>query len=87
MGGAWKIHYAGGADPKVGAVVSAACGAWGGRWDLAAPVTRDPQSVSCGACRRTYLFRRAGETLSDLVARGEITVRPPADVRGQGGAR
>ena len=84
MGSARKIHYAGGADPRMGAVVSAACGAWGGRWDLAAPVTRDPRSVSCGACRRTYLFRRAGETLSDLVQEGVIkSVRPPADVRGQ----
>ena len=36
MGSARKIHYAGGADPRMGAVVSAACGAWGGRWDLAA---------------------------------------------------
>lgn len=52
-----KIHFAGGPDPKIGAHVQSACGALATRWTLDAPLTRDVQSVTCGACQRSHLWR------------------------------
>ena len=52
-----KIHYAGGPDPKIGAHVQSACGALATLWTLDAPLTRDVQSVTCGACQRSHLWR------------------------------
>ena len=47
-------------------------------------LSREPKEVTCGACRRTSLYKHHGETLTDLVRRGIVkSVRPPADVRGQ----
>ena len=52
-----KIHFAAGADPKLGAYVSSACGALHERWTLATPMSGAVQNVTCGACRRTQVFK------------------------------
>ena len=54
-----KIHFAAGPDPKIGAYVESACGARAEVWTLDAPLTRDVQSVTCGACQRSHLWRAA----------------------------
>ena len=57
-----------------------ACGAASAGW-----TSRLPTDVTCGGCRRTVLYRTAGESLTDLVDERIVkTVRPPADVRGAG---
>ena len=54
-----KIHFTGGADPRLGAYVTSACGALHERWELASPVSGSVQNVTCGGCRRTKLFEAA----------------------------